>query len=650
VPGPDAFAPMRVDRVLGGRYRLIRPIAKGGMAEVWEGYDDILSRPVAIKILHPHLATDSNLVERFRREAISAARLSHPGVVATYDTGSDNGTAFIVMELVRGHTLRQLLTERGPMDPPMAVDVAGQIADALAHAHRAGLVHRDIKPANVLLVEDDSGPPRAKVTDFGIAKATEGMGLDLTRTGMVLGTPKYLSPEQVEGEEPDARADLYSLGVVLFEMLTCRVPFEGPTDMATAVAHVRQQPPRVSSLRPDLPPELDQLVADLLAKDPAARVPSAAALRQALARLPLWPGESHTPNGTRTPFSVSPPPPPPPDGRVYAPRPAVGPGRATTDSPVPSPNGFSPVPPPNGFSPVPGTPSPSETPSPNGNPAPIGSLAAARGMAPANALNGGVGRGAALNGSDLFGAAATGQGFGPPGSEGVTRLGSPSASATGVLVPDAPRVVPKPPRRRRIRRRHWLPGLSVSALLVAGAVVAYVLLSDNPGRAQNKTPPSTSATGSGTVTSPTPIAIQNVQIWMDSQGVGHSLDNPDQTKLTFDGNPNTLWSTDQYNTSTFGGFYSGEGLAIHLVGNHTLHTLTVTSPTQGWAAETYVAKSLPAFESSSVSSWGAPTDRKSGINGSATFNLSGRSGSWVLFWLTNLGPNKEAQVAEFKVT
>ncbi|MBO0748452.1 MAG: serine/threonine protein kinase, partial [Acidimicrobiaceae bacterium] len=363
MPGPDAYAPMRVDRVLGGRYRLIRPIAKGGMAEVWEGYDDVLSRPVAVKILLPHLASDRNLVERFRREAISAARLSHPGVVATYDTGSDHGTAWIVMELVRGHTLRQLLTERGPMDPPMAIDVTGQIADALSHAHRAGLVHRDIKPANVLLVEEDSGPPRAKVTDFGIAKAAEGMGLDLTRTGMVLGTPKYLSPEQVEGEEPDARADLYSLGVVLFEMLTCRVPFEGPTDMATAVAHVRQQPPRLSSIRGDIPPELDQLVADLLAKDPAARIPSAAALRQALARIPAWTADSSTSAGSHARYPVPPPPPPPSDARVYAPRPMVGRGRTAANS-----SGSS----------VPGTPSPSPSgfPSPVGAPVPAGRLAA----------------------------------------------------------------------------------------------------------------------------------------------------------------------------------------------------------------------------------------------------------------------------------
>lgn len=207
---PDA--PVDEARELGGRYRLVRYIAKGGMAEVWEGYDAVLSRPVAVKILLAHLATDTTVLERFRREAITAAGLAHPGVIATYDTGVDHGTAWIVMELVRGRTLRDLMNDRGPLDAVLAVRLTGQITDALAHAHRAGLVHRDVKPGNVLLCDDDGPVPRAKVTDFGIAKATEGLGLDLTQTGMVMGTPKYLSPEQVEGMEPDARADLYSLG------------------------------------------------------------------------------------------------------------------------------------------------------------------------------------------------------------------------------------------------------------------------------------------------------------------------------------------------------------------------------------------------------------------------------------------------------
>lgn len=255
------------------------------MAEVWEAHDEKLSRDVAAKVLQAHLASEAVFLERFRREAVNAARLAHPGIVATFDTGADDGTAFIVMELVRGHNLRQVLSDDGPLEPWEAVAVARQVADALAYSHQAGLVHRDIKPANVLLIEDEFGGLRVKVTDFGIAKAGAGADQDLTRTGMVLGTPKYLSPEQIRGEEPDARADLYSLGVVLYEMLVGAPPFAAETDMATALAHLNNPVPKPSSRVRGIPPELEQLVCELLAKDPGRRPPSAVALRDRLDRL-----------------------------------------------------------------------------------------------------------------------------------------------------------------------------------------------------------------------------------------------------------------------------------------------------------------------------------------------------------------------------
>jgi len=316
--------------MLGGRYRLICPIARGGMAEVWEGYDEVLSRPVAVKVLHGHLATDGVFLERFRREAVTAARLAHPGVVATFDTGIDDRTAYIVMELVRGQTLRQLLTDHGPLEPWLAVAIARQIADALVYAHLAGLVHRDIKPANVLLTDDEWGGLRVKVTDFGIAKAGFGFGADLTRTGTVLGTPKYLSPEQIKGDEPDARADLYSLGVVLFEMLTGAPPFVGSTDMTTAMAHLHDRAPRPSTCSKAVPPALDRLVADLLAKDPQRRVPSAASLRQRLDALTVAPPASGAPGGRRA-------------GRRH-PDPTVSLGPSTGTQPATPPQTRSPSP------------------------------------------------------------------------------------------------------------------------------------------------------------------------------------------------------------------------------------------------------------------------------------------------------------------
>src|SRR4051794_13514756 len=185
------------------------------MAEVWEAHDEVLARAVAIKLLHAHLADDRGFLERFRREAIAAARLAHPGGAATFDATTEGDEAYIVMELIRGRTLRQMMSEEGPLPVARAVSIAMQVADAIGHAHAHGIVHRDVKPGNILLFEDPDDGIQAKVVDFGIAKAAAEWGHDLTKTGAVLGTAKYLAPEQVEGGEPDARSDVYALGVVL---------------------------------------------------------------------------------------------------------------------------------------------------------------------------------------------------------------------------------------------------------------------------------------------------------------------------------------------------------------------------------------------------------------------------------------------------
>jgi serine/threonine-protein kinase len=247
------------------------------MAEVWIAEDPVLSRQVAVKILHRELAVDEDLRTRFRQEAIAAARLSHPGIVATYDTGDDDGTAYIVMQLIEGMTLRALLDERGSLPIDDAVGIAVQVADALSHAHDRGLVHRDVKPANVLVQPDG----RVKVTDFGIAKAA-GSKEALTRTGAVLGTARYLAPEQVNGGSIDGRTDVYALGLVTFEMLTGAVPFPADTDMAAAVARLTTEPPALNSQRADVPEALGAIVDRSIARDPADRIPSAAALRDAL--------------------------------------------------------------------------------------------------------------------------------------------------------------------------------------------------------------------------------------------------------------------------------------------------------------------------------------------------------------------------------
>ncbi|MFN2608321.1 MAG: protein kinase, partial [Acidimicrobiales bacterium] len=284
--------------VLGGRYRLMRSIASGGMAEVWEAQDDILGRRVAVKVLHAHLAADESFLARFRREAIAAARLAHPNVVATYDTGVDDGVAWIVMELVDGRTLRQVLSELGALPPGRAVHLATQVADALDYAHRAGVIHRDVKPANILLTDDD----RVKVADFGIAKAAieaaeEDAGADLgatdlTQSGAIVGTAKYLSPEQVNGNPVDGRSDVYALGVVLYEMLCGRAPFTGDTDVAVAVQHATATPRSPRQLRAGIPRGLEAVVMRAMAKDPAARYPTAGELHTALLSVDLRPDDA----------------------------------------------------------------------------------------------------------------------------------------------------------------------------------------------------------------------------------------------------------------------------------------------------------------------------------------------------------------------
>lgn len=256
------------ETVIDGRYRIERRIGSGGMADVYLASDLQLDRQVAVKILHRRFAQDPEFVERFRREASNAAGLQHQHIVSVYDRGEWDGTYYIAMEYLQGRSLKQIIQEYGPLDPALASDLASQILRAERFAHRRGVVHRDIKPHNVIV--DDDG--LATVTDFGIARAGAS---DMTQTGSIMGTAQYLSPEQAQGLPVGPESDLYSTGVVLYEMATGRLPFDGESAVAIAMKQVGEQPPAPRAVNPAVPPALEAVILKSLEKDPARRFASA---------------------------------------------------------------------------------------------------------------------------------------------------------------------------------------------------------------------------------------------------------------------------------------------------------------------------------------------------------------------------------------
>jgi serine/threonine-protein kinase len=568
------------------------------MAEVWEGRDDVLSRPVAVKMLLPHLAADPALRERFRREAVTAARLVHPGIVAIFDAGveviGDSGagpgtvlstnwsrdererpeiawpehpsTAFIVMELVPGETLKDLVARSAPLSPELAVAIALQVTDALAHAHAHGLVHRDVKPANVLLRDEGPGLVRVKVADFGIAKAATTTN-DLTANGALLGTPKYIAPEQVEGKEPDARADLYSLGVVMYEMLAGSPPFKAGNDMATALAHVQQPAPDLAGERSDLPPVLTEIVSSLLVKEPSQRVGSALELAGALISARRRMGD----------------PPLEPGGYLKL-GPAAAPVRARPGAPE------------------------------------VGATTVTDPAAP-----------------DATRAERQ--------EVGARRRTDRGTVGRGGSVERGPATRPPAGRPRRTGRA---ASVVVTALLVAGAAVALALVdAGHRGAGRN----SAGQGGAGpaqqhpTATTASTVPITGVhELTLAQRGLrphDHLSTLPD---ILHPGS-SAVWESYIYKGPDFGG-YDGLGVVLQLGRTASLHQLRVKTTMSGWTAEAFVSTS----DHASLPGWGKAVSRQSGIQGSTSFSLGGRRASWVLLWMLDPGPTHQAEITSVSVS
>lgn len=606
--------------VLGDRYRLTGPIASGGMAQVWAAVDEVLDRDVAAKILHPHLGADDKFVTRFRREAVAAASLSHPSIVSIYDTISQDGLEAIVMELIDGRTLRAMIDERGALPGIDVAHYGSRIASALDVAHAAGIVHRDIKPANIMVCDDR----RVLVTDFGIAKAIDDS--DLTQTGMLLGTAKYLAPEQVTGAPIDPRSDLYALGVVLFESLTGTVPFRANTDAATALARLQKDPPPVRSIRPNVDPELDAIVNRLMARRPEDRYARARTVAAALDRLDPTATDATGSTGTASrstqriddgaDFLAGAPPPSGPlrspagadDDRVGRPGPerhaigdaSDGPGRHDSDDRWAEPARPDLREPPGDLGRF------------VGGPATTG-----EGIPPTSYLDvpDPSGRGRRSAGAEPIAP--------PPPGHSARHHGSPSGTGSEADLVDigSGRLVRSATSR--------LGSLLVVGAVVAAVVVAGIAFTDIDTRM---------GFGDDVVTNPLVEAGPGLDIVtatsFDPQTSDATKEENEQlAPLAIDDDPGTAWRTENYRLPELSGLKDGVGLVLELEQRLPLNRIELDTGSTGWRAEIYVADSFAP----DGADWGEPAAVIEAGSNRVVRELGRREGSRVLLWIRDTG-------------